>query len=75
MSWDDMWRKFEPLVERTLGDRSRELYDLLRAFEEPGSLDTFVEMVGALGVSFRHQRSIGYDCRSRDNRRRGASWP
>ena len=47
MSWGDMWRKFEPLVEPTLGDRSRELYDLLRAFEEPGSLDTFVEMVGA----------------------------
>ncbi len=47
MGWDDMWRKFEPLVEPTLGDRSRELYDLLRSFEEPGSLDTFVEMVGA----------------------------
>ena len=47
MGWDDMWRKFEPLVASTLGDRSRELYDLLRAFEEPGSLDTFVEMVSA----------------------------
>ena len=23
MNWDDMWRKFEPLVEPTLGDRTR----------------------------------------------------
>ena len=45
MSWDDMWRKFEPLVEPPLGDRTRELYDLLRNFEEPGSLDKFVSMV------------------------------
>ena len=45
MSWDDMWRKFEPLVEPTLGDRTRELYDLLRNFEEPGSLNKFVSMV------------------------------
>ena len=45
MNWDDMWRKFEPLVEPTLGDRTRELYDLLRNFEEPGSLDKFVSMV------------------------------
>ena len=42
-----MWRKFEPLVEPTLGSRSREMYDLLRGFEEPGSLDTFVSMVAA----------------------------
>lgn len=47
MSWDDMWRKFEPLVEPTLGSRSREMYDLLRRFEEPGSLDAFVSMVAA----------------------------
>ncbi len=46
MSWDDMWRKFEPLVEPTLGSRTREFYDLLRNFEEPGSLDKFIEMVG-----------------------------
>ena len=28
-------------------DSTRGLHDLLRAFEEPGSLDTFVEMVSA----------------------------
>jgi len=46
MSWDDMWRKFEPLVVPSLGDRTRELFDLLYNFDSPGSLDRFCEMVG-----------------------------
>ena len=47
MSWDDMWRKFEPLVTPSLAGRSRELFDLLRAFEQPGSLERFAQMVAA----------------------------
>jgi len=46
MSWDDMWRKFEPLATPAVGDRARELFDLLREFDEPGSLVRFEELLG-----------------------------
>lgn len=45
MSWDDMWRKFEPLVVPSLGTRADELFDLLRRFEKPGSLERFCALV------------------------------
>ncbi|MGZ0189330.1 MAG: MmgE/PrpD family protein [Alphaproteobacteria bacterium] len=46
MSWDDMWRKFDPLARPALGAETEPLYALLRDFEEIGSLARFVDSVG-----------------------------
>ncbi len=45
MHWDDLWRKFEPLVRPALGARTEDLYELLRNFEAPGSRDRLVALV------------------------------
>ena len=47
MTWDDMRAKFMPLVEPVLGDRSEELYDLLRSFGDGDSLDTVAELMAS----------------------------
>jgi 2-methylcitrate dehydratase PrpD len=48
MSWDDMWRKFDPLARPAIGAESEPLYALLRDFEEIGSLARFVDSVGQI---------------------------
>jgi 2-methylcitrate dehydratase PrpD len=45
MSWDGMWSKFSGLVEPALGAETRELFEALRAFEQPGSLTRVMGMV------------------------------
>ncbi|MBH68043.1 MAG: hypothetical protein CMM58_06800 [Rhodospirillaceae bacterium] len=47
MNWEDIWNKFSALVEPTLGQRTSNLFTLLKNFEEPGSLSEFVALVSA----------------------------
>ena len=39
MSWSDMFEKFKPLVEPTLGSQTLELFETLQTFEQPKQLE------------------------------------
>jgi 2-methylcitrate dehydratase PrpD len=45
MSWAGMEAKFAGLVEPSLGDRTRTLFEALRGFDEPGTLTRVMAMV------------------------------
>lgn len=48
MSWDDLYAKFEGLVEPVLGmDKTTALFDCLRHFDRPGSLATAMPLLGS----------------------------
>ncbi|MCB1743400.1 MAG: MmgE/PrpD family protein [Gammaproteobacteria bacterium] len=44
MRWPDLARKFEPLVEPQLGERTHSLFQTLREFQKPGSLRRALEL-------------------------------
>ncbi len=48
MSWDDMRRKFDGLVTPCLGDRSADLFELLRGFGGGGALPAIRDLLGGL---------------------------
>ena len=45
MTWDDMRAKFMPLVEPVLGERSEELYDMLRNFGDGDTMDSIATLM------------------------------
>jgi hypothetical protein len=48
MSWDDLYAKFEGLVEPVLGiDRTTALFECLRHFDRAGSLATAMPLLGS----------------------------
>jgi hypothetical protein len=48
MIWNDLYAKFEGLVEPVLGmDKTTALFDCLRHFDRPGSLATAMPLLGS----------------------------
>lgn len=50
MSWTGMEAKFAGLVTPVLGNETRALFDMLRQFEEPGTLGRVMKMVGRSSI-------------------------
>ena len=48
MTWTDMYEKFKPLVEPTLGSQTLELFEILKNFEQPNHLNKLEKILAAL---------------------------
>jgi hypothetical protein len=48
MTWTDMYEKFKPLVEPTLGSQTLELFEILKNFEQPNHLNKLEKILATL---------------------------
>ena len=50
MTWADMYEKFKPLVEPTLGAQTLELFEILKNFEQPNHLNKLEKILATLPI-------------------------
>jgi len=48
MTWTDMYEKFKPLVEPTLGSQTLELFEILKNFEQPNQLNKLEKILATI---------------------------